>query len=114
MDLEVTDSELCELTTYMYDILHYPIPNKNCLDDDQLQLDIVFIMEKSLNQLLEKLHANRVLVSLSLLGTSINKYLECSILIMGNEMFTSQQINKIRFFADTLKYKIYCMHKNIN
>lgn len=114
MDLEVTPNELCELMSYMRDILHYPIPNKNCVVGDQLQQDIVLVMEKLLNQLLEKLGFVHSLVAQSLLGMSINKYLECTLLIIGNQMFVKHQIDKTMMFADILKYKVYRIPRNFN
>ncbi|XP_025191727.1 protein Smaug homolog 2-like [Melanaphis sacchari] len=114
LDLEVTPSELCEYMSYMRDILHFPIPNKNCVVGDQLQQDIVLVMEKLLNQLLEKLGMVRSLVAQSLLGMSINKYLECILLIIGNQTFMKQQIDKSLLFSETLKYKVHRMPRNFN
>ncbi|CAI6344719.1 unnamed protein product [Macrosiphum euphorbiae] len=114
LDLEVTPNELCELVSYMRDILHYPIPNKNCVVGDQLQQDIVLVMEKLLNQLLEKLGFVHSLVAQSLLGMSINKYLECTLLIIGNQMFVKHQIDRTMMFADTLKYKVHRIPRNFN
>ncbi|XP_060850700.1 uncharacterized protein LOC132929389 [Rhopalosiphum padi] len=114
LDLEVTPNELCEFMSYMRDILHYPIPNKHCVVGDQLQQDIVLVMEKLLNQLLEKLGMVRSLVAQSLLGMSINKYLECVLLIIGNQTFMKQQIEKSLMFAETLKYKVHRMPRNFN
>lgn len=110
----MTPNELCEIITYMRDILHYPIPNKNCVVGDQIQEDIVLIMEKYLNQLLEKLSTTRILISQSLLGTSINKYLECSMLITGNQVFMKHQVERTLVFVETLKYKVNHMRRNFN
>lgn len=112
--MEITPNELCEFITYMRDILHYPIPNKNCVVGDELQQDIVLIMEKFSAQLIEKLYATRYLVSHSLLGTSVNKYLECTLLISGNQIFMKNQIDKIIFFANKLKLLVHHMPKNFN
>lgn len=90
----------------MKDILNYPIPNKNCVVGDELQQDIVLVMEKCLNQLLEKLGAVKFLVAQSLLGTSINKYLECTLLITGNQIFMKDQYEKIMRFDKMLKYQV--------
>jgi len=90
----------------MRDILHYPIPNKNCVVGDQLQQDIILVMEKFLNQLIEKLIADRFLIPQSLLGTSINKYLECIVLITGNQIFMKDQYDRSMLFAETLKYTV--------
>ncbi|XP_060862756.1 uncharacterized protein LOC132939546 [Metopolophium dirhodum] len=114
LDLEVTPNELCEFMSYMRDILHYPIPNKNCVVGDQLQQDIVLVMKKLLNQLLEKLGKIRSLVAQSLLGMSINKYLECTLLIIGNQTFMKQQIVQSLMFAETLKCRVYRIPRNFN
>lgn len=98
----------------MRDILHYPIPNKNCVVGDQLQQDIILIMEKSLNQLLEKLYETKYLIAHSLIGTSINKYLECTLLIIGNQIFMKHQIDRIVFFTEKLKNVVHKMPKNFN
>jgi len=99
---------------YMRDILHYPIPNKNCVVGDQLQQDIVLVMEKLLNQLLEKLGKIRSLAAQSLLGMSINKYLECTLLIFGNQTFMKHQIDKTLMFAETLKCRVRRIPRNFN
>lgn len=109
MDLEVTPCELCEIVTYVRDILHYPIPNKYCFVGNQLQLDIVSVMEKLYNQLFEKLNMTRTLAPQSLLGNSINRFLECTMLIIGNQLFTKQQVYKTSVFAKKLKYKVFKM-----
>lgn len=96
----------------MRDILHFPIPNKNCVVGDQLQRDIVLIMEKSLNQLMEKLAVTKYLVANSLLGTSIKKYIECSFLIIGNQIFMKHQVEQILYFSDILKHKVNHMPRN--
>ncbi|CAI6368371.1 unnamed protein product [Macrosiphum euphorbiae] len=114
LDLEVTPNELCEFMSYMQNILHYPIPNKNCVVGDQLQQEIVLVMEKLLNQLLEKLGKIRSLAAQSLLGMSINKYLECTLLILGNQTFMKQQIDKTSMFAETLKCRVHRIPRNFN
>lgn len=96
----------------MREILHYPIPNKNCVVGDQLQNDIVLTMGKSLNQLKEKLGATRYLVSNSLLGTCINKYMECTFLIKGNQIFMKHQVEQILYFSETLKCIVNRMPRN--
>lgn len=111
MDLEVTQNELCEFITYMMDILHYPIPNKNCVVGDKLQQDIVLVMEKCLNQLLEKINTVNIFVTQSLLGTSINKYLECCSLITKNQIFMKDQYDKTMIYSQTLKHKIHQISK---
>lgn len=108
----VTPNELCEYMTYMCDILHYPIPNKNCVVGDQLQQDIILIMEKSLNQILEHLYKTKFLVAQSLIGTSINKYIECTLLITNNQIFMKHQNDKIVFFGEKLKNVVHRIPKN--
>lgn len=114
LNLEVNPRKLYEIISYMQDILHYPIPNKNCVVGDQLQQDIVFIMEKYFNRLLEKLNSIRFLVAQSLLGFCINKYLECLMLIKDNQIFMKEHVEKILCFAQTLKHKIKQKHRNLN
>lgn len=109
----MTVGELCDIISYMRDILQYPIPNRNCVADDELQQDIVLIMEKSLNHILGKLGTKKVLVARSLFGSTMNKYLECSTLIIDNVMFTKQQIDKILIFVETLRFRVHCVRKNI-
>lgn len=113
MDLEVTQNELCEYLSYMQHILYYPIPNHNCVVGHQLQQDIATVMEKCLNQLLEKLNAAKFLVVHSLLGTSINKYLACTLLVAENQLFTQHQIDQIICCAKTLKSKVHLMFYNL-
>lgn len=110
--MEATLNELNEIMTYMNDILHYPLPNENCVVDDQLQQDILLIMEKSLHQLIEKLGASRYFYTKSILGKTINKSLECIYLITGNKVFIKCQIDKILFFVELLKYNVYIMSRN--
>lgn len=98
----------------MQDILNYPIPNGNCLVGDELQQDIVNVMEKSFNQLLEKLNVSRSPYSSSLLGTSINIYLKCVLQITENRAFMKHQVNQIAMFNETLKCKIYQIPRYIN
>lgn len=96
----------------MQDILHYPIPNKHCVAGDQLQKTIACVMEKLFTQLLEKLGTVRLLVSHSLIGTSINKFLECTMLILGNHTFMKEQVEKTSDLAKKLKYYVRRMSKN--
>ncbi|XP_050419786.1 uncharacterized protein LOC126832834 [Adelges cooleyi] len=105
-DLEVTSTELCEHLSYMRDILHYPVPNKNCVVGDELQRDIVHVMEKILHLLVVTLRAMKTLNGHSLAGTSINKYLECCMLISGNSTFMADQVEKITVFSKLLKNKV--------
>lgn len=112
MDLEVTQIELCEFLTYMIGILHYPIPNKNCIVGDKLQQDIVLVMEKCLNQLFEKIDIVNIVPTQSLLCTSINKYFECCVLITGNQIFMKDQYDKTMNYSQALKQKIRQMSKH--
>lgn len=93
MDLEVTPNELCEFVTYMKEILHYPIPNKRCVVGDQLQQTLIFVMEKLLIQLLEEFSKIQFLVTQSLIGSSVTKFFECTMLIIGNQTFLKQQLD---------------------
>lgn len=114
LDSEVSTYKSFEIISYVLDILHYPIPNKNCIIGDQLQQDIMFIMEKYLNQLLEKLCTIKCVDAESLLCTSVNRYLECSMLITGNRVFMKHQVERTQFFSQTLKCKVLQMHGNFN
>lgn len=98
----------------MRDILHYPIPNKNCIAGDQLQENIVIVMEKCLNHLIEKLRLTKILISQSLLGTSINRFIECTMLITSNQMFMKNQFDRTQVLAEMLKYKVNHMPRNFN
>lgn len=98
----------------MRDILHYPIPNKHCIVGDQIQEDIVTVMEKCLHHLLEKLKVTKTLISQSLLGTSINKFMECTMLITSNQIFMKNQFDRTQVLAETLKYKVNHMPRNFN
>lgn len=110
--MDVTDNELCEFINYMFVILHYPMPNDNCVVGDELQQDIILVMEKFMNQLLEKLGAIEYFSAHSLLGASINKYLECALLIEGNQFFVKKQVEKTTNLAETLRYKVKQMSMN--
>lgn len=81
---------------------------------DQIQQDIVLVMEKSFNLILETLNKTKHVVAHSLLGTSINKYLECTMLINGNQVFNEEQINKVLTFNQKLKDKVRQMPRNFN
>lgn len=96
----------------MFVILHYPIPNKYCIVGDQLQQDIVLVMEKFMSQLLEKLGVIESFSAWSLLGASINKYLECALLIVGNHFFVKHQVETTTNLAETLRYNIKQMPMN--
>lgn len=114
MDLEVTLNELCEFTVYMREILRYPIPNENCFVGFQLQQDLVYVMVKLFYQLLEKLNKINYLVAQSLLGTSINTFLECALLITSNKVFMKPLIENVLRLSENLKYKVHQMPINCN
>jgi len=95
----------------MQDILHYPIPNNNCVDNDQLQQDIILVMEMCLNQLLEKCEIS-FMISERVLIRSINKYFECTLLITKNQIFMKDQYDKTLSFIKTLKLKVLQMQRN--
>jgi len=97
---------------YMRIILHYPIPNKNCVIDDQLQKDIITVMDKYLNHLMKILDTVRFLSAESQLGNIINKYLECILLIKGNQTFKDHQIDLLSLFEDVLKNKVLRMQRD--
>lgn len=82
--------------------------------EGQLQQDIILVMRKLMYQILENIDITRCFVVNSLLGTCINKYLECSILITGNHMFMEDQIDIILMFVKTLRNKVHQMPINSN
>lgn len=87
-------------------MLHYPIPNKHCGVGVQLQQDIVLVMEKALYHLQRKLNASNSFASLRLLRSSVNGFLECTLLITKSHVFMKDQCEKILIFAETLKYSV--------
>lgn len=97
----------------MEHILYFPIPNKNCTDGHQIQQGIVLVMEKLFYQLIAKLGTIKSGVANSLIGSSVNKYLECTILITKNQIFMRNQIEKTLYFARTLKYKVCFMNRTL-
>ncbi|XP_050537935.1 uncharacterized protein LOC126903641 [Daktulosphaira vitifoliae] len=113
-DLDVSATEMSDHLLYMRDILHYPIPNKNCVVGEEIQEDIILVMEKMLNCLLETLRFTKTLISQSLTGTSINKYLECCLLISSNATFKGSQVEKINFFSKSLKTKVLQTQRNFH
>lgn len=112
LDLIVTPSELYEFIIYMRDILHYPIPNKNIIAGNQLQQNIVLVMEKCLNQLQKQLITANSFADQRSLMPSVNKYLECTLLITKNQLFTKEQYEKTLYFSEILKHKVQQMQKN--
>lgn len=93
----------------MREILRYPIPNENCFVGFQLQEYLVCVMVKLFYQLLEKLNMINYLVAQSLLGTSINTFLECILLITSNKIFTKPLIENVLRLSEHLKYKVHQM-----
>lgn len=96
----------------MRQILHFPIPNKNCIDNEQIQQNIVFVMGKLFYQLIDKLDAIKYLITNTQLASSINKYMECATLITENQIFMKYQIEEILYFSNTLMYKVCFKHRN--
>ncbi|XP_060860226.1 uncharacterized protein LOC132937426 [Metopolophium dirhodum] len=114
LDLDVDLDNMSKYMQYMRMILHYPIPNKNCVIDEQLQKDIITIMDKYLNQLMKILGTVGFLTAESQLGNIINKYLECILLINGNQTFKDHQIDLLCFFEDVLKNKVLHMRRDFD
>lgn len=100
--------------TYMEDILHYPIPNKHCVVGHQLQDDIYNVMEKCLIVLLKKIDETEFIQALSFLGKSIKKYMECVILITGNQTFMRYHVEMMSVNGDILKDKVRKMHRDFD
>lgn len=96
----------------MKDILHYPLPNKNIIAGSQLQQNIVLVMEKCLDQLQKQLNNANSYAAQRSLTPSVNKYLECTLLITKNQLFTKEQYEKTLYFSKILKCKVQQMQKN--
>ncbi|VVC25003.1 Hypothetical protein CINCED_3A010411 [Cinara cedri] len=109
LDSEVPLTELCESIKYLRHILNYPIPNKNCVIGDKLQQDIVCVMGKLFYQLQANICVTNCLSASNPLGYCINKYLLCTMLINENQIFMRNQIEKVLYFAESLKYKVRIM-----
>lgn len=114
LDCKVDLDNMSKYITYMRKILHYPIPNKNCVINEQLQQDIIDIMDKYMNHLMKILDTVDFLAAKSKLGVIINKYLECISLINGNQTFTNHHINLLCIFEEVLKNKVLNMHRDFN
>lgn len=112
LDLDVDLDNMSKYMQYIRMILHYPIPNKNCVVDEQLQKDIITVMDKYLNHLMKILSTARFLSAESQLGNIINKYLECILLINGNQTFKDHQIDLLCIFEDVLKNKVLLMRRD--
>lgn len=106
--------QLNEFILTMRELLELPIPNKHCVDNVDLQDDLVLVMRKCLYQLLKELGATKFLVSASFLGTSINKYLECVAMIVSNQLFMKDQVDSTVLYAETLKEKVMTMPRDFN
>ncbi|XP_060845411.1 uncharacterized protein LOC132924993 [Rhopalosiphum padi] len=114
LESNVDLDDMSKFITYMRKILHYPIPNKNCVIDEQLQQDIITIIDKYMNHLMKILDTVEFLAAKSRLGIIINKYLECISLINGNQTFTDHHINLLCIFEEVLKNKVLNMHRDFN
>ncbi|XP_025198147.1 uncharacterized protein LOC112596601 [Melanaphis sacchari] len=114
LESNVNLDNMSKFITYMRKILHYPIPNKNCVIDEQLQQDIITVMDKFMDHLMKKLDTVEFLAAKSQLGVIINKYLECISLINGNQTFIDHHINLLYIFDDVLKNKVLNMHRDFN
>ncbi|XP_026820265.1 uncharacterized protein LOC113558877 [Rhopalosiphum maidis] len=114
LDSNVDLDDMSKFITYMRKILHYPIPNKNCVIDEQLQQDIITIIDKYMNHLMKILDTVEFLAAKSRLGIIINKYLECISLINGNQTFADHHINLLCIFEEVLKNKVLNMHRDFN
>lgn len=108
----VTTSELYEFLVYMKDILHYPIPNKNIIAGTELQQNIMLVMEKCLDQLQKQLNNADSYTAQRSLTPPVNKYLECTLLITNNQLFTKEQYEKTLYFSEILKHKVQQLQKN--
>lgn len=107
LDSEVTHNELYEIIIQIRNMLHYPIPNKHCAVGDELQQDIVLVMGKLFYHLQSKLNASYSLAGLNLVRSSVNRFLECtSLLITKNQMFYKEQFDQILIFDKNLKYNV--------
>lgn len=90
---EVKIAEMLSMLEY---ILFMPIPNRNCIDPgDQLTANITDLMIKFASDIMRRLHEVDILISNSMLGTVLNKYMRCSYLIIGNQLFLKDQIMDI-------------------
>lgn len=98
----------------MQDILQYPLPNRFCVIGNDLQDHIIFIMEELFSVLLKKLSETKFVLTHSLLGRIIKNFLECTLLINGNELFMRRHVDKVTLLSKMLKRKVRHMHKNLN
>lgn len=95
-------------------ILHYPIPNKNCVIGSELKKDIVHIMHKVLSALLNHLLAIRFLTNQSLLVNLIMKSITCTTLIKDNQTFTQSQIEYVWIHTNLLKFRFNRMREDFD
>lgn len=98
-----TEVKIAEILSILEYLLFVPIPNRNCIEPgDQLTANITELMQKIANDIMKRLHEVSILISSSMLGTVLNKYMRCTYLIMGNQLFLKDQIMDI----EISKYKI--------
>lgn len=112
LDGDISSMQLTEYILTVRELLELPIPNKHCVNNVELQNDLVLLMRKCLYQLLRELGATKYLVSASFLGTSINKYLECTLMIIANQLFMKDHIESTVMYAETLKEKVLMMDRD--
>lgn len=93
-------------------LLECPIPNKHVMKGFNLQQDLVLVMRKCLYQLLKELGMTNFLIAQTHLGTAINKFLECSMLISTNQMFLRYHIESMAMYSDTLVLRVKTMRRN--
>lgn len=95
-------------------ILHYPLPNKNCVIGLELTKDIVDIMHNILSELLKHLLATRFLTDQDLLVSLIMKSMMCTSLIKENQAFTQDQINYVSVHENIIKFRFYRMRTDLH
>lgn len=91
---------------FMKNALVYPIPNKNCCDDFELQDDMLLVMSKLLDVLLDRLYVMRFIKIESDVGMTIQGYLDCSSLIINNDIFTKKHIDDMIELVKKLMEKL--------
>lgn len=102
-----TETKIGEILTFLEDSLYMPIPNRNCIESgDQLTGNIIELMLKIANCLINKLREVNVLMSRSVLGTVLNKYMRCTYLIVGNQLFLRNHIMDIELYKYFIVYQV--------
>lgn len=86
---------MADVITYMHDILEYPLPNTNCVVGECLQDDIIIIMQNYSRLLRKMFRKFEFATHISILGTSINKFLECCILISKNVVSEKKYVDLV-------------------